>query len=174
MTNTASVVLAATAMFVAIQPITEAASVTLPHLENNRHGEDTTASEGEGTRHGLTTAATVPDTTMGPKPLIRLARSDPVTNYYDFIINEGSYKFWAVFQVGTAALLIYSAFAAVYYAKYTFATTDYSDYDDDFFRRSGTAYTPEKPSLFSGNSFLGISPETFQFIMNAISSKKYS
>nr|CAD7204290.1 unnamed protein product [Timema douglasi] len=101
------------------------------------------------------------------------SRSDAVTSYYDFIINEGSYKFWAVFQVATAILLIYSAFAAVYYAKYTFATTDYSDYDDDFFfRRSGTAYvTPAPPST---QSFLGLSPETFQRIMNALSSKNYS
>lgn len=25
--------------------------------------------------------------------------SDPWASYYDFIINEGSFKFWAVFQV---------------------------------------------------------------------------
>lgn len=27
--------------------------------------------------------------------------TDPWASYYDFIINEGSFKFWSVFQVGT-------------------------------------------------------------------------
>ncbi|XP_008544884.1 uncharacterized protein LOC103569378 [Microplitis demolitor] len=53
--------------------------------------------------------------------------------YYDFLINEGSYKFWAVFQLATAALLIYSGFAALYYAKVNPSTTD--DYEDYFLRR---------------------------------------
>ncbi|PSN33338.1 hypothetical protein C0J52_16402 [Blattella germanica] len=103
--------------------------------------------------------------------------NDAVSNYYDFLINEGSYKFWAVFQVITAILLIYSAFAAIYYAKYTFSMMDYPDYLDDgfFFKRSGDMYTTTtttaKPESFS---FLGLSPQTFQRIMNALSSKKYS
>lgn len=28
------------------------------------------------------------------------AKGDYLGGYYDFLINEGSYKFWAVFQVG--------------------------------------------------------------------------
>ena len=103
--------------------------------------------------------------------------NDAVATYYDFLINEGSYKFWAVFQVITALLLIYSAFAAIYYAKYTFSQMDYPDYLDDgfFFKRSGDIYatttSTAKPESFS---FLGLSPQTFQRIMNAISSKEYS
>ncbi|KAJ8940154.1 hypothetical protein NQ314_010825, partial [Rhamnusium bicolor] len=63
----------------------------------------------------------------------------------------------------TAVLLIYSAFAAVYYAKFNVITTDY-DYYDDFLGRSNT----ESSSLWSG-----LSSETFQRIFDAISSKKY-
>lgn len=29
----------------------------------------------------------------------RYIKGDPLRGYYDFIITEGSYKFWAVFQV---------------------------------------------------------------------------
>jgi hypothetical protein len=29
----------------------------------------------------------------------RYIKGDPLNGYYDFLINEGSYKFWAVFQV---------------------------------------------------------------------------
>lgn len=30
----------------------------------------------------------------------KAVKEDPWAGYYDFIINEGSFKFWAVFQVG--------------------------------------------------------------------------
>jgi hypothetical protein len=29
----------------------------------------------------------------------RYIKGDPLNGYYDFLINEGSYKFWAIFQV---------------------------------------------------------------------------
>lgn len=29
----------------------------------------------------------------------RYIKGDPLSGYYDFIITEGSYKFWATFQV---------------------------------------------------------------------------
>ena len=29
----------------------------------------------------------------------RYLKGDPLKGYYDFVITEGSYKFWAVFQV---------------------------------------------------------------------------
>lgn len=29
----------------------------------------------------------------------RYIKGDPLNGYYDFVISEGSYKFWAVFQV---------------------------------------------------------------------------
>ncbi|XP_069689170.1 uncharacterized protein [Periplaneta americana] len=118
----------------------------------------------------------VGEVTQVEPPVETHPRADTVTSYYDFLINEGSYKFWAAFQVVTAVLLIYSAFAAIYYAKYTFSMMDYPDYLDDgfFFKRSGDFYvttTTPKPSSYS---FLGLSPQTFQRIMNALSSKKYS
>lgn len=101
-------------------------------------------------------------------------KSDSVQSYYEFLINEGSYKFWAAFQLGTAALLIYSAFAAVYYAKYTYATTtvDYDDYDF-FFKRSGENL-PEPTTSTQRSTFLGLSADTYQRILDAISNKKDS
>ncbi|KAL1492394.1 hypothetical protein ABEB36_010646 [Hypothenemus hampei] len=105
-----------------------------------------------------------PKTEMKEKP--KAALDDPWEGYYDFLINEGSFKFWAVFQLVTAALLIYSAFAAVYYAKFQVITTDY-DYYDDFYGRSNSESSYS--SLWSG-----LSSQTFQRIMDAISSKKFS
>ncbi|XP_050313849.1 uncharacterized protein LOC126748565 [Anthonomus grandis grandis] len=104
---------------------------------------------------------------MEMKEESKAAVADPWEGYYDFIINEGSFKFWAAFQLVTAALLIYSAFAAVYYAKFNVITTDY-DYYDDFYGRGRE--NPAKPTF----SWAGLSSQTFQRIMDAISSKKYS
>nr|XP_029708712.1 uncharacterized protein LOC109420547 [Aedes albopictus] len=59
----------------------------------------------------------------------RYIKGDPLNGYYDFVISEGSYKFWAVFQVATAVLIIYSTFAAIYYSKVSPLTSDY-DYID--------------------------------------------
>ncbi|XP_055907831.1 myb-like protein AA [Eupeodes corollae] len=59
----------------------------------------------------------------------RYIKGDPLKGYYDFVITEGSYKFWAVFQVGTALLIIYSTFAAIYYSKVNPLVSDY-DYVD--------------------------------------------
>ncbi|XP_024214979.1 uncharacterized protein [Halyomorpha halys] len=54
-------------------------------------------------------------------------------SYYDFLINEWSFKFWAVFQLVTIAVLLYSTFAAIYYAKYTYLHNPPTD--EDFWRR---------------------------------------
>ncbi|XP_073992329.1 uncharacterized protein isoform X2 [Rhodnius prolixus] len=61
--------------------------------------------------------------------------------YYDFLINEGSFKFWAVFQMVTIAILLYSTFAAIYYAKYTYLHEQPNEEDGDIFLRSGRART---------------------------------
>jgi hypothetical protein len=134
-----------------------------------RNGRQTTEGSKE-TREGEVYQAVEPNAVAEPR------QGDAVTSYYDFLINEGSYKFWAVFQVVTACLLIYSAFAAIYYAKYTFSMMDYPDYLDEgfFFKRSGEAYVTTTTAKPSSYSFLGLSPQTFQRIMNALSSKKYS
>ena len=137
--------------------------------ETSRNGRQTMAGSVE-TREGEVMPTAEPNAVAEPR------QRDAVSSYYDFLINEGSYKFWAAFQVITAVLLIYSAFAAIYYAKYTFSMMDYPDYLDEgfFFKRSGEAYvttTTARPSSFS---FLGLSSQTFQRIMNALSSKKYS
>ena len=34
------------------------------------------------------------------EPEQKAVKTDPWQSYYDFIITEGSFKFWAVFQVG--------------------------------------------------------------------------
>ncbi|XP_050519107.1 uncharacterized protein LOC126893194 isoform X3 [Diabrotica virgifera virgifera] len=92
--------------------------------------------------------------------------ADAFTSYYDFIITEGSFKFWSAFQLFTALLLIYSSLAAAYYAKFNIITTDY-DYYDDFFGRSNN--DAPSTSLWSG-----LSTSTVQRILNAISSKKFT
>ncbi|XP_066258945.1 uncharacterized protein [Euwallacea similis] len=108
----------------------------------------------------------IPTEDMKEKP--KAVIEDPWEGYYDFIINEGSFKFWAAFQLATAALLIYSAFAAVYYAKFNVITTDYDYYDDIYGRGRSNS-----ESSFS-NLWSGLSSETFQRILDAISSKKYT
>ncbi|XP_015110785.1 uncharacterized protein LOC107036990 [Diachasma alloeum] len=89
-----------------------------------------------------------------------MAKSEYWGGYYDFLINEGSYKFWAVFQLATAALLIYSGFAALYYAKVNPSITD--DYDDYFLRRRRRRRDTNSPLFF------GIDSATFQRIMDSL------
>lgn len=36
----------------------------------------------------------------------RYIKGDPLNGYYDFVITEGSYKFWVVFQVTDEAVMI--------------------------------------------------------------------
>lgn len=38
----------------------------------------------------------------------RYIKGDPLKGYYDFIITEGSYKFWAGFQVKSSIHIIYT------------------------------------------------------------------
>jgi hypothetical protein len=148
-----------------------------PRLEGRSFGNGETLRNGRQAMQGsYDTHEGEVSGPMQPYAAAEPRQRDAVSSYYDFLINEGSYKFWAVFQVVTAVLLIYSAFAAIYYAKYTFSMMDYPDYLDEgfFFKRSGESYittTTAKPSSYS---FLGLSPQTFQRIMNALSSKKYS
>ncbi|KAL0268914.1 UNVERIFIED_CONTAM: hypothetical protein PYX00_010695 [Menopon gallinae] len=87
-------------------------------------------------------------------------KAKPWLGYYDFLITEGSYKFWIVFQLFTIGILIYSAFAAIYYAKYT--VTDYTDYEDYFLKRSARWVPPTR------TAFLGLPAETYAQIFNAI------
>ncbi|XP_044765819.1 uncharacterized protein LOC123322053 [Coccinella septempunctata] len=93
-------------------------------------------------------------------------QGDPWAGYYDFLINEGSFKFWAVFQLVTALILVYASFAAVYYAKFNVIAPDYSD-DYDLLGRSYQKSSAS--SLWSG-----LSVQNFQRILDAISSKKYT
>ncbi|GJQ66774.1 putative aminotransferase class I and II [Trypoxylus dichotomus] len=112
-------------------------------------------------------------TTPAPKEEQKAVKTDNWANYYDFIINEGSFKFWAAFQLGTAILLIYSAFAAIYYAKFNIISTDY-DYYDELFGRSFSGGSPTTPPDSGSNQWFGLSSETIKTIFNAITSKKYS
>lgn len=41
------------------------------------------------------------------KPEQKAVKEDPWASYYDFIINEGSFKFWAVFQVILSLIIDY-------------------------------------------------------------------
>ncbi|XP_031831057.1 uncharacterized protein LOC116426363 [Nomia melanderi] len=91
------------------------------------------------------------------------AKVDYWGGYYDFLINEGSYKFWAVFQLATAALLIYSGFAALYYAKVNPPTT--GDEFDDIFRRRRRRSLLLSPQE---RPFCGLDSATFQRILDAL------
>lgn len=129
------------------------------------------------------------------------AMSQPKTDYwagyYDFLINEGSYKFWAVFQVSlelttwfcfahdfdlstcyrilhqlaTAALLIYSSFAALYYAKVNPPTTD--DYFDDLLRRRRRRRRRRSlPPAARDRPLAGLDTVTFQRIIEAANAER--
>ncbi|KAJ2947958.1 hypothetical protein O0L34_g9750 [Tuta absoluta] len=109
------------------------------------------------------------------KPMKEGRYTDPWAGYYDWIINEGSFKFWSVFQLFTAALLLYACFSAIYYAKFNPILPDYSmEYDDYFLQRtvgSGRqARSLDPQELVSGVKW--INPQTFQFILNAINMYK--
>ncbi|XP_022915510.1 uncharacterized protein [Onthophagus taurus] len=99
----------------------------------------------------------------------KAVKTDIWSNYYNFIIQEGSFKFWAAFQLGTAILLIYSAFAAIYYAKFNVISTDY-DYYDAFFGRSSA----RSSSSSSSGQWFGLSSDVVQRIYTALTSKKFS
>uniref|UniRef100_A0A2A4JZE8 Uncharacterized protein n=1 Tax=Heliothis virescens TaxID=7102 RepID=A0A2A4JZE8_HELVI len=109
--------------------------------------------------------------TTTAKPMKQKARyTDPWAGYYDWIINEGSFKFWSVFQLFTAALLLYACLSAIYYAKFNPILPDYDrEYDDYFLERTvgRQARSLDSSELPSGHSW--INPRTFQFILDAIS-----
>ncbi|XP_055598120.1 uncharacterized protein LOC129747798 [Uranotaenia lowii] len=93
--------------------------------------DDTTTDASSGDNDSDNLNAEQHSTAMVPAAVEqgRYIKGDPLNGYYDFVISEGSYKFWAVFQVATALLIIYSTFAAIYYSKVSPLTSDY-DYID--------------------------------------------
>ncbi|XP_053692045.1 uncharacterized protein LOC128740525 [Sabethes cyaneus] len=107
----------------------------------------------------------------------RYIKGDPLNGYYDFIISEGSYKFWAVFQVITAVLIIYSTFAAIYYSKVSPLTSDY-DYID--YLNGGRSFAGGRPASGRSDSLVdtwdrllhkpwfNVVTRSFGFIMDAI------
>ncbi|XP_013194149.2 uncharacterized protein LOC106137786 [Amyelois transitella] len=108
-------------------------------------------------------------TTTTAKPMKQGRYTDPWAGYYDWIINEGSFKFWSAFQLFTAALLLYAAFSAIYYAKFNPILPDYSmEYDDYFLERTvgRKARSLDTSELPSGLSWMN--SRTFQFILDAI------
>ncbi|XP_017011926.2 nucleolar and coiled-body phosphoprotein 1 [Drosophila takahashii] len=109
----------------------------------------------------------------------RYIKGDPLKGYYDFVITEGSYKFWAVFQVGTALLIIYSTFAAIYYSKVNPLTSDYdyTDYlggvrslsgGDADFVDDGDAPTPPVSTTSRIMEWLPRTAHSIKFILEAI------
>ncbi|XP_052864127.1 uncharacterized protein LOC128270751 [Anopheles cruzii] len=86
-----------------------------------------TLGGGDSTSHGSSSGADN-ETALAPVEG-RYIKGDPLKGYYDVVISEYSYKFWAVFQVVTAAVVIYSTFTAIYYSKVAPLTSDY-DYVD--------------------------------------------
>uniref|UniRef100_A0A336MM31 CSON001844 protein n=1 Tax=Culicoides sonorensis TaxID=179676 RepID=A0A336MM31_CULSO len=117
----------------------------------------------------------------------RYIKGDPLNGYYDFVITEGSYKFWIVFQLFTAGLIIYSTFAAIYYSKVNPIVSDY-EYQDYLGGRSfpegasivdanqdvvdtgddDSNSTQQKPDSWSTSSWLSKTQYALQFILDAI------
>ncbi|CAK1540104.1 unnamed protein product [Leptosia nina] len=108
--------------------------------------------------------------TTTAKPVKQGRYTDPWAGYYDWIINEGSFKFWSVFQLFTAALLLYACFSAIYYAKFNPILPDYSmEYDDYFLERTVGRKARSLDSSETPSGLSWMNPATFQFILNAIS-----
>ena len=93
------------------------------------------------------------------------------SGYYDFIVNEYSYKFWAVYMLFASGLLIYSAIAAIYYAKFNTSAVDYELYDEARASGGGSMMTPGANPLGLVGSLVSV--RTFQTIMDAISNTKF-
>ena len=72
---------------------------------------------------------------------------------------------YCILQLATAALLVYSAFAALYYAKVNPQTTD--DYFDDLLRRRRRRRR-SLPLVAQDRSFAGLDTVTFQRIIEAV------
>ncbi|CAG9796515.1 unnamed protein product [Diatraea saccharalis] len=108
-------------------------------------------------------------TTTTEKPMKQGRYTDPWAGYYDWIINEGSFKFWSAFQLFTAALLLYACFSAIYYAKFNPILPDYSmEYDDYFLERTVGRKTRSLDSEELPSGFSWINPRMFLFILEAI------
>ncbi|KAF4523120.1 hypothetical protein B566_EDAN003135 [Ephemera danica] len=99
---------------------------------------------------------------------VQQGRQNLFEGYYDFAINEWSYKFWAVYMLGATALLTYSAIAAIYYGKFNTNAIDYEQYDDLARSQPGASSNP----LGLVGSLVSVN--TFQKIMEALTSNKYS
>ncbi|XP_011146321.1 uncharacterized protein LOC105187289 [Harpegnathos saltator] len=127
--------------------------------QQDHYDDDMDDHADDETDHGHTKAMTQP-------------KVDYWAGYYDFLINEGSYKFWAVFQLATAALLIYSGFAALYYAKVNPPTTD-DDFDDIFRRRRRRRRRRRSlPLAPRDRPFVGLDAVTFQRIVEAADAER--
>ncbi|XP_040170151.1 uncharacterized protein LOC120904309 isoform X2 [Anopheles arabiensis] len=109
----------------------------------------------------------------------RYIKGDPLNGYYDFVISEGSYKFWVVMQLFTAGLVMYATFAAIYYSKVSPLTSDYDyiDYLNGARSFAGGRSMAGGASGASGGSiwdtvannwWFGPAAQTFEIVMQAI------
>ncbi|XP_053673647.1 uncharacterized protein LOC128723907 [Anopheles nili] len=132
-------------------------------------GEKSTSSSASGTGGGNENAIA-----QG-----RYIKGDPLNGYYDFVISEGSYKFWAVFQLVTAAVVIYSTLTAIYYSKVAPLTSDY-DYIDYLNGGRSFAGARSKPAgigrasgwswdrMVQTSTWFGPAAQAFTIVMDAI------
>lgn len=91
------------------------------------------------------------------------------TTYLIFVKFVKNIHFF-IFQLFTAAVLLYACLSAIYYAKFNPIIPDYSlEYDDYFLERSAgrKARSVDVSETPSGLSW--INPTTFQFILDALS-----
>ncbi|XP_058056421.1 uncharacterized protein LOC131207808 [Anopheles bellator] len=137
---------------------------------------------GDSTSHGSISSSADNETAAVEG---RYIKGDPLKGYYDVVISEYSYKFWAVFQVVTAAVVIYSTFTAIYYSKVAPLTSDY-DYVDylngDRSFAGGRSTSGQRSSSgvrsrstgsgiwdnLSSSSWFGPAAQAFTLVMDAI------
>uniref|UniRef100_A0A182LTW1 Uncharacterized protein n=1 Tax=Anopheles culicifacies TaxID=139723 RepID=A0A182LTW1_9DIPT len=107
----------------------------------------------------------------------RYIKGDPLNGYYDFVISEGSYKFWVVMQLFTAGLVLYATFAAIYYSKVSPLTSDYDyiDYLNGARSFAGGRATMVGPSggstlwdTVANSRWFGPAAQTFEIVLQAI------
>ncbi|XP_035906858.1 uncharacterized protein LOC118509811 isoform X4 [Anopheles stephensi] len=106
----------------------------------------------------------------------RYIKGDPLNGYYDFVISEGSYKFWVVMQLFTAGLVLYATFAAIYYSKVSPLTSDYDYIDYLNGARSfaggrtmgGSASGSTLWDTVANSRWFGPAAQTFETVMQAI------
>ncbi|KFB38471.1 hypothetical protein ZHAS_00005873 [Anopheles sinensis] len=143
---------------------------TVATADGGNKNENITLAAGKSTSGGDNENETATAVAGG-----RYIKGDPLNGYYDFVISEGSYKFWVVFQLFTAGLVLYATFAAIYYSKVSPLTSDYDyiDYLNGARSFSGGRSMVTQPGstvwdTVANSRWFGPAAQAFEIVMSAI------